>query len=73
MIPANVKLCPIYPGCIINMSAYDFWKGQGIIAAPFGAEIAAAVRIPFPAHRHSVVAAHRRVAAERDNNTDLGP
>ena len=25
------------------------------------------------AHRHSVVAAHRRVAAERDNNKDLGP
>jgi hypothetical protein len=31
-----------------------------------GADIAAAARIPFPAHRHSVVAAHRRVAAERD-------
>ena len=40
---------------------------------PLGADIAAAARIPFPAHRHSVVAAHGRVAAERDNNTDLGP
>jgi hypothetical protein len=38
-----------------------------------GADIAAVARIPFPAHRHSVAAAHRRVAAERDNNTDLGP
>jgi hypothetical protein len=38
-----------------------------------GADIAAAARIPFPAHRHFVVAAHKRVAAERDNNLDLGP
>jgi len=28
-----------------------------------GADIAAAARIPFPAQWHSVVAAHRRVAA----------
>ena len=28
--------------------------------------------IPFPAHRHSVVAAHRRFTAERDNNNGLG-
>ena len=34
--------------------------------------ISAAVHILFPAHRHSAVAAHRRVAAERDNNTELG-
>jgi len=33
---------------------------------PLGADIAAAARIPFPAHRHSAVAAHRRVAAERE-------
>ena len=35
--------------------------------------IPAAARTLFPAHRHSAVAAHRRVAAERDNNTELGP
>jgi hypothetical protein len=40
---------------------------------PFKPEIAAAAQIPFAAHRHSVVAAHRRVTAARDNNTDLGP
>ena len=34
--------------------------------------IPAAARILFPAHRHSAVAAHRQVAAERDNNTELG-
>jgi hypothetical protein len=28
--------------------------------------------IPFPAHRHSVVAAHRQFTAERDNNNGLG-
>jgi hypothetical protein len=32
-----------------------------------GANIVAAARIPFPAHRQFVVAAHRRVAAERCN------
>ena len=35
--------------------------------------IPAAARTLFPARRHSAVAAHRRVAAERDNNTELGP
>ena len=35
--------------------------------------IPAAARILFRAHWHSAVAAHRRVAAERDNNTELGP
>jgi len=34
---------------------------------PLGADVAAAARIPFTAHRHSVVAAHWPVAAERDN------
>lgn len=48
-------------------------RDTGYHTCPLGADIAAAARIPFPAHRHSVVAAHRRVAAERDNNTDLGP
>jgi hypothetical protein len=33
---------------------------------PLGADIAAAARIPFPAHRRSAVAAHRRVAAETE-------
>ena len=27
------QLCPFYPGCIINLSGYDFRKGQGIIPA----------------------------------------
>ena len=35
---------------------------------PLGADVAAA-----PAHPHSVVATHWPIAAERDNNTDLGP
>jgi len=36
--------------------------------------IPAAARILFRAHRHSAVAAHRRVApAERYNNTEWGP
>jgi hypothetical protein len=48
-------------------------RDTGYHTCPLGADIAAAARIPFPAHRHSVVAAHRRVAAERDNNLDLGP
>jgi hypothetical protein len=49
-------------------------RDTGYHACPLGADIiAAAARIPFLAHRHSVVAAHGRVAAERDNNTDLGP
>jgi hypothetical protein len=39
---------------------------------PLSADFAAAVRTPFPAHRHSVVAAHRRIGAERDNDMDLG-
>jgi hypothetical protein len=29
----SVQLWPSYPGCIINMSGYDFRKGQGIIPA----------------------------------------
>jgi hypothetical protein len=48
-------------------------RDTGYHTCPLGADIAAAARIPFPAQWHSVVAAHRRVAAERDNNTDLGP
>ena len=34
---------------------------------PLGADIAAAARIPFPAHRYSVVAAHRPL------RKDFGP
>src|SRR5450759_4428135 len=29
------QLCPSYPGCIINMSGYDFRKGQGIIPVSY--------------------------------------
>ena len=43
----------------------------GYHTCPLGADIAAAARILFPAHRHSVVAAHRRVAGH--DNMDLGP
>ena len=45
----------------------------GYHTCPLGADIAVATRIPFLAHRHSVVAAHQRVAAERHDNMDLGP
>ena len=41
------QLCPSYPGCIINMSGYDFRKGQGIILCSLGAEIAAAAHFPL--------------------------
>ena len=38
-----------------------------LVACPLGADVAAAARIPpFPAHRHSVVAARGLVAAERE-------
>ena len=47
-------------------------RDTGYHTCPLGADIAAAARIPFPAHRHSVVAAHKRVAAERDSNLDFG-
>ena len=45
----------------------------GYHTCPLGADIAAAARIPFSAHRHSVVAAHQRAAAERHDYMDLGP
>jgi hypothetical protein len=48
-------------------------RDTGYHTCPLGADIAAAARIPFPAHRHSVVAAHWPVAAERDNKKDFGP
>ena len=44
----------------------------GYHTCPLGADIAAAARIPFPAHRHSVVAA-QEVGAQSNNNTELGP
>jgi hypothetical protein len=45
----------------------------GYHTCPLGADVTAAARIPFPAHRHSVVAAQRPVAAEWDNKKDFGP
>jgi hypothetical protein len=45
----------------------------GYHTCPLGADIVAAACIPFPAHRHLVVAAHRRVAGERHDSMDLGP
>jgi hypothetical protein len=47
-------------------------RDPGYHTGPLSVDFAAADRIPLPAHRHPVVAAHRRIGAERDNNTDLG-
>ena len=65
---------PKAPG-IIKFSYVDevLRTDIGYHTCPLGADIAAAARILFPAHRHSVVAAHQRVAAERHDNMDLGP
>jgi hypothetical protein len=48
-------------------------RETGYHTCPLGADIAAAARIPFAAHRHSVVTAHWPVAAERGNKKDFGP
>ncbi len=48
-------------------------RGIGYHTCPLGADVAAAVRIPFPAHRHSVVDAHGLVVAERDNKKEFEP
>ena len=65
---------PKAPG-IIKFSQADevLRRDTGYHTCPLGADIAAAARIPFPAHRHSVVAAHWLVAAEGDNKKDFGP
>ena len=47
-------------------------RDTGYHTDPLSADFAATARIPFPAHRYSVVAAHGRIGAERDNNTDVG-
>jgi hypothetical protein len=39
-------------------------KETGYHICPLGADVAAAARIPFPAHGHYVVATHGPVAAE---------
>ena len=48
-------------------------RDTGCHTSPLGADIAAAARISFPAHPHSVVAAHWPIAAERDNKKEFGP
>ena len=60
---------------IVRVSVYDSVEtANKIIELPAGsADVAAVARIPFPAHRHCVVAAHWPVAAERDNKKDFGP
>ena len=60
---------------IIEFSRADevLRRDTGYHTCPLGADVAAAARISFPAHRHSVVAAHWPVAAERDNKKDFGP
>jgi hypothetical protein len=65
---------PKAPG-IIKFSQADevLRRDTGYHTCPLGADVAAAARIPFLAHRHSVVAAHWPVAAERDNKKDFGP
>ena len=42
-----------------------FFRRQNRCGGPFSV-------IPFPAHRHSVVAAPERFTAERDSNNGLG-
>ena len=71
---SGLALNPKAPG-IIEFSQADevLRRDTGYHTCPLGADVAAAARISFPAHRHSVVAAHSRVAAEGDNHTDLGP
>jgi hypothetical protein len=62
------------PGIIKFSQANEVLRREtGYHTCPLGADVAAAARIPFPAHRHSVVAAHWPVAAERDNKKDFGP
>ena len=60
---------PMAPGIIKSGGRTDI----GYHTCPLGADIAAAARSLFPAHRHSVVAAHQRGAAERHDNMDSGP
>ena len=60
---------PMAPGIIKSGGRTDI----GYHTCPLGADIAAAARILFSAHRHSVVAAHQRGAAERHDNMDSGP
>jgi hypothetical protein len=48
-------------------------RETGYHTCPLGADVAAAARLPFPAHRHSVVAAHGPAVADRDNKKDFEP
>jgi hypothetical protein len=65
---------PKAPGVIkLSQANKVLRRDAGYHTCPLGADVAAAARIPFPAHRHSVVAAHWPVAAERDNKKDFGP
>jgi len=55
---------PKAPGIIKFSQATDVLRKEtGYHICPLGADVAAAAHIPFPAHRHSVVAAHGPVAA----------
>ena len=63
---------PKVPGIIKFSQANEVLRREtGYHTCPLGADVAAAARIPFPAHRHCVVAAHWPVAAERDNKKGL--
>ena len=72
----TAQLCPSYPSCIINMSGYDFRKGQGIILCSLGAEIAAAADFPLFLFRPIGTLSWLRTGGSRRRGTttmDLGP
>ena len=65
---------PKAPGIIKLSQANEALRREtGYHYLPFGRGCRAAARSPFPAHRHSVMAAHVPVAAERDNKKDFEP
>ena len=65
---------PKAPGIIKFSQANEVLRREtGYCTCPLGADVAAAARIPPPRPRHSVVAAHGLVVAERDNKKDFEP
>jgi hypothetical protein len=68
-IGRNVHLPPSL--CTFLTGKRCMSRDTGYHTEPLSVDFAAAARIPLLAHRHSVVAAHGRIGAERDNNTDL--
>src|SRR5262249_4491903 len=65
---------PKAPGIIKFFQANEVLRREtGYHTCPLGADVAAAARFLLPGHRHSVVAAHGLVVAERDNKKDFEP